>query len=404
MSRNVFPDTAPSGMERELSTDTESPSLSEARQDGPKYKRLKNYVVGELTAGRLKPGDLLPSEPRLAEMLSVARSTVRQAMAELQYEGLVRRVQGTGTFVDDHARQRLRRGLDVFGLVVTAIHTGYHPELLRGLESSARDVHHQTLVCTTDGNLDKQCAAITQLLDKNVGGVAIVPNSRIPTPAYQIRQLRERNIPVVCCHRSVEGISAPLLTFPFEDVGRLAGRALLEQGHRQIGYVALRKTTATLAYLVGLRKVVHRAGGSLPDERVYLGDGNPLTAAEIERELMPVLEKMCSGRNRPTGLVMSFDSEAEVAYLLLKELGLRVPEDISLVSFGGACRDGAVLHRLSAVVVDEYALGQRAGQLLYEMRTGQRSLDDRETVLFPLSLYAGTTLGTGPGRKRAALK
>ena len=363
---------------------------------GPKYKRLKSYLVGEMAAGRLKPGQLLPSEPELAASLSIARTTVRQALAELQRDGLVRRVQGTGTFVEEDVARRIRGGADVFGLVVSSIKTGYHPELLRGFEAAARDVHHQTMVCSTDSDLDRQCAALVQLIDKNVGGVALVPNSRTPTPAYQIRQLRDRNIPVVYCHRAVEGVPAPLLAIPFEEVGRRAGQALMEQGHRNIGYLATRRTAATETYLAGLREVVRQAGGELPEENVYLGGNNPLTAADVEKDLLPVLKKICLRPDRPTGLMMTFDSEAEVAYLLIKELGLRIPEDISLISFGGTCREGAILHRLTSVVVDEYALGQRAGQLLHEMRIGQRPLDDRETFVFPLDICNGRTLGPPP--------
>jgi DNA-binding LacI/PurR family transcriptional regulator len=368
-------------------------------QGGPKYKRLKSYLVGEMAAGRLKPGELLPSEPELATALSIARTTVRQALAELQRDGLVRRVQGTGTFVEDDVARRIRRGTDIFGLVVMSIRTGYHPELLRGFESAAREVHHQTLVCPTGGDLDRQCSALAQLRDKNVGGVALVPNSRTPTPAYQIRQLRDQNIPVVYCHRPVEGVPAPLLAIPFEEVGRRAGQALLDEGHRRIGYIGLRRTTATEAYLAGLRTTVRQGGGDVPDELAYQGEGTPLTTTEVERSLLPALEKMCSQPDRPTGLMMGFDAEAEVAYLLIKELGLRIPEDISLVSFGGTCREGAILNRLTSVVVDEYALGQQAGRLLYEMRSGKRPLDDRETVMFPLSLCKGTTLGPAPERR-----
>ena len=60
----------------------------------PKYARVKSYLLRELTEGRLRPGEVLPPELRLAESLQVARTTVRQALAELEQDGLIRRVQG----------------------------------------------------------------------------------------------------------------------------------------------------------------------------------------------------------------------------------------------------------------------------------------------------------------------
>ncbi|MBN2296604.1 MAG: winged helix-turn-helix transcriptional regulator, partial [Pirellulales bacterium] len=73
----------------------------------PKYEKLKQYLVQQVTSGGLKPGQALPSEQRLAESTRVARNTVRQALSELEEDGLIRRVPGRGTFVNDDARRRI---------------------------------------------------------------------------------------------------------------------------------------------------------------------------------------------------------------------------------------------------------------------------------------------------------
>ena len=49
----------------------------------PKYERLRQFLVEEVAAGRLKPGDMLPTEQQLADTYAIARSTVRQALATL---------------------------------------------------------------------------------------------------------------------------------------------------------------------------------------------------------------------------------------------------------------------------------------------------------------------------------
>src|SRR4051794_2557320 len=58
---------------------------------GPKYMQLKGHLLYEMTTGRLKPGSALPSEQELADGWDVARTTVRQALAELESEGLIDR-------------------------------------------------------------------------------------------------------------------------------------------------------------------------------------------------------------------------------------------------------------------------------------------------------------------------
>ena len=67
----------------------------------PLYAQLKQAVLDRIRAGELLPGDRAPSERELAEQFSVSRMTARQALAELQHEGVIRRVQGTGSFVTE---------------------------------------------------------------------------------------------------------------------------------------------------------------------------------------------------------------------------------------------------------------------------------------------------------------
>ena len=94
----------------------------------------------------------------------------------------------------------------------------------------------------------------------------------------------------------------------------------------------------------------------------------------------------------PNAIFASFDSLAEVIYLLLPRLGLRSPEDVSLVGFGGARREGALARRLTSVVVDEIGTGRRAVELLHQMRCGDRPIDDNEEIVLELTLSRGETL------------
>jgi len=71
-----------------------SPLVAERLSD-----RLAERLGQEIDAGRLRPGDRLPTEQRLADAHGVSRTVVREAVHQLQSRGLLRSRQGSGVYV-----------------------------------------------------------------------------------------------------------------------------------------------------------------------------------------------------------------------------------------------------------------------------------------------------------------
>jgi GntR family transcriptional regulator len=72
------------------------------------YDQLRQLVIDTITREGLQPGDPLPGEHKLCESYGISRTVVRQALAQLEHEGLIERVKGKGTFV---ARPRTSESL-----------------------------------------------------------------------------------------------------------------------------------------------------------------------------------------------------------------------------------------------------------------------------------------------------
>ncbi len=65
----------------------------------PLYFQLKEIIKDKIDSGKLKPGDILPSERELSQVYQISRPTIRQALKELVNEGLLYREKGKGTYV-----------------------------------------------------------------------------------------------------------------------------------------------------------------------------------------------------------------------------------------------------------------------------------------------------------------
>ena len=70
-----------------------------AQDSTPIFQRIKDYLLGEIAAGRWKEGDLVPSEQALVRQFGVSRMTVNRAVRELTAEQVLTRRQGAGTYV-----------------------------------------------------------------------------------------------------------------------------------------------------------------------------------------------------------------------------------------------------------------------------------------------------------------
>lgn len=92
------------------------------------YVEIMEYLRRQIREGRLQPGDRIPSERELAERFGASRMTVRHALDQLAWEGVIRREQGRGSFV---AEPKIPLGLQFL--------TSFSEDMRRrGLEPSSR--------------------------------------------------------------------------------------------------------------------------------------------------------------------------------------------------------------------------------------------------------------------------
>lgn len=369
----------------------------------PKFKQIKRRLIADIEAGVLPPGARIASESELIQKHGVARMTVVRSLNELVAEGYLVRIKGKGTFVRVHQVEGSTSTMTgVLALVVPELREGLYPSLVRGFDAAATATSHQVLLCNTDNDVRKQGDIILQLIDKHVSGVAMLPTTGGPASPHQVRQLQAKNIPVVFLHRGIEGASAPVLALPYEEVGALAARRMIEAGHRRAAVFLTHDATTTRMYEQGVRRVLAENNAELPDELVHCGKVYSVPADEHERGIESALERMLQlprGR-RPTAIFSGWDPEAALIYLLLGKMGVRVPDDISIITFGSVWRQGGINRRLSSVAVDEDEVGRTAVGLLGQMARPARPIDFTLQSVIPLHFHRGETLGAPPKSNR----
>ena len=366
-----------------------------------KSERLKESLLSELAAGRLSPGDWLPSEQALADALGFARNTVRKSLAELERTGHITRINGRGRVVHQStdAMTNKRQAVGTFALVVPDVATGYYPTLLAGFDRAANEAGHPIVVCNSHNDVHQQASHLMRLIDQGVAGILLNPSTETVTPAYQVRLAQNAGIPVVLLHRGVPDVKAPVLELPFREIGRRVGRMIVDAGHRRVAYLASHRYPSSEIVEQSFRESLAEAGVDLPSHCVDYGNLTRFDAEEhqvYEQHLECWLKQALSTSDRPTAL---FVSTPELIYVVAGRLGLKIPEDLSIIGFGGAHRQGAIMQRLTSVTVDEADVAHQAVQLVVEMRKGRRPLLSEQTIPMPLGFHQGQTLVHLPPEK-----
>lgn len=112
-----------------MTTSTNLSSLSHAvnrHSPLPYYVQVKEALRGHIENHHWQPGDQLPGEPELCRMFDVSRTVIRQALKEMEYEGLIVREKGKGTFI---AEPKIAESLaqKLTGFYQDMVERGYTP-------------------------------------------------------------------------------------------------------------------------------------------------------------------------------------------------------------------------------------------------------------------------------------
>lgn len=259
---------------------------------------------------------------RLSHVAPATVARVEAAIAALQYR-------------PNHlARSLVQQASRTIGVVVTDIAAHPYPQAIKGIQEAAREAGYQVLLADTDRLADREQEALTTLRERRVDGVIIVSASG-RGPSGHIASLAEEGFPFVLINRFVDNPAWPAIIIDNIQGVRQAVHHLAELGHRRIAYLGMplspsSLTKAAVEHLEGFRQGMEEIGVRPPEEwirTVELGAEPQFTGAQQVAAEWLAEPPAC----RPTAVVTANDHMALGAIRAAVKLGLRVPQDLSVV-------------------------------------------------------------------------
>ena len=285
------------------------------------------------------------------------------------------------------ARSMRRGRTHTVGIVLPDISNPFFGDLARSLEDHMYEAGYSAIICNSDGDGGKESAYLDVLLSKKVDGLLLVAASQ---PSEHLRQLLETGPPTVVVDRELGDLPVSQVLVDNHHGGYLAGRHLLELGHRDIAVIAGPSATGTSARrLEGFRHAIDEAGLRISQKRIFRGDFRAASGRAA-------MEGWLRSRSAPTAVFAENDLMAVGALSAAHAADIAVPDEVSVVGFDGIAFGADVTPPLTTVAQSTNDVATTAVELLFErIRDGQAS---PRRVELPVSLLVRGSSGPPPGR------
>jgi len=216
---------------------------------------------------------------------------------------------------------------------------------------------YNVILCNSDGDPAKEEAYISLLTEKRVDGIVFVAAG---ATTDHIRQLLDRKVPVVVVDREVKGLEADCVLTDNLQGGYQATAHLLALGHRRIACIAgPSDLTPSAERVTGYRQAMAEAGLEPAEAWIRRGDFRCQSGYEAMQALLALPE-------RPTAVFACNDLMAIGALCAIREAGLGVPEDLSLVGFDDIALASFTNPRLTTIIQPKQEMGRLAAELLID--------------------------------------
>jgi LacI family transcriptional regulator len=268
------------------------------------HEVAKRAKVSTATVSRTlnKPGTVDPETAK----------RVWKAVKELQY------------LPNTTARSLVSGSTRILGLIVSDITNPFFPEVIKGLEDVAIREGYEILISSTNYDLARMAVCVRRMLERKVDGVAIMTSE---LEKHLIDELDRRNVPMVFMDVGPVTANISNVRIDYQQGINEAVQHLLALGHRRIGFLSgpldlksarVRRT----AFLRGLARF-----GVIEDERLVEAGNHKIDGG------LQAMTRLLALSEPPTAVLASNDLTAFGAMRAVRMVGLRVPEDVSIIGF-----------------------------------------------------------------------
>ncbi|QIP14242.1 LacI family transcriptional regulator [Spirosoma aureum] len=322
----------------------------------------------------------------IARSLNISISTVSRAlrgMPEIHPDtrsAVVRLAEELDYQPNQLAKNLAKSRTRTIGVIVPNLSYYYFSAMLNSIEESALQAGYSVLVCQTNESYLREITNIQNLMRSQVEGF-IISLSRDTDNYEHVERLARKNIPLVLFDRYAESIDVSKVIVDNKAAAFKATEHLIENGCQRIGFLAgPSQLLLSNQRVAGYREALAKHGLSVGDQYVVHCDYTQ------ENTIMQTLTLM-SLPQPPDGVVMISDRVAYPAMYAMNQKGLRIPQDVAVVSFNNEPVSAFFSPALSSVSQPIQDMGAETVRLLLkQLDATEETVVPRETKVMETQL------------------
>lgn len=362
----------------------------------PLYQKIQDYIRELIATEGLKAGDRIPTEKDLMKLFNVSKITVVNAMVGLANDGIISRVPGKGSFVSNDGQVEVDEtvpatptvGLEraatqnkthMIGLVMPSIYDYFAIRLVEGVQRALREKGYRSMILLSEGDVDKEKEAFKTLKEFGTDGLLVFP---VDEENYneEILNMKFNGYPFVLIDRFLPGVETNYIAADGRLGTSLAVEYMWELGHREIAICSDSplQTVTVQERIEGYMDALKNKGALINPAHI-ITDFNVGSLKDAEKH--PLYRYI---RNRMATAYITLNGRLAVRiYQMARQAGLRVPEDLSIISFDDPTS-----------IVDEFSLFTHINQFEHDMgyRAASTLINIIENGVDPNNRYSKTLL------------
>lgn len=274
----------------------------------------------------------------------------------------------------------------ILGIIVPTTNRSFFASVIRGVESVASTVGYNVMITQSNDSPTSEASNIDALLKTQVDGI-IASIAKGTTSYEHYKKIKARNVPIVLFDRVTEDLGASTVVVDDYLGAYRATEHLIQQGCRRVAHFAGQQHLNIYSYrLRGYREALERHGLEFDEQLVIYSN------LQVE-DGRAGMERLLALSPPPDALFAASDYSAVGAMQVLKERGLRIPQDVALVGFANELFTSFVEPALTTVDQHSEEMGTMAAKLLLEeIQTTDQKFSPRKTVLLPELIVRASSL------------